>query len=291
VNEYLSDVMTSSKAAIQAVVQSARRTFSRKFQNFVLNSEEFSASLNELKTLLDGLRACDVGLDKSHALKSTAPSATAPVTYIKIHEDQDVSIGIFVVKGGQKIPLHNHPKMHGLLKVIYGKVDVSVFSKLKPHQIRQLDIPQVLRDKSHLIDQGFVFPSYREAFKSISEEHEALLLTPDDNNYHEICTVGEGHAAFFDILAPPYHTEVHEDQNEDLRECHFFSEISLPPNNNILIGLSNTDQNNSRQQPILHKRPPPHSVTPVWLRRVKSPDDYFCDTEPYLGPIIHAADD
>ena len=116
-NEYLFVVMTSSKAAIQAVVQSARRTFSRKFQNFVLNSEEFSASLNELKTLLDGLRACDVGLDKSHALKSTAPSATAPVTYIKIHEDQDVSIGIFVVKGGQKIPLHNHPKMHGLLKV------------------------------------------------------------------------------------------------------------------------------------------------------------------------------
>ena len=116
----------------------------------------------------------------------------------------------------------------------------------------------------------------------------------DDNNYHEICTVGEGHAAFFDILAPPYHTEVHEDEIEDLRECHFFSEISLPPNNNILI-LSNTDQNNSRQQPIPipnnQKRPPPHSVTPVWLRRVKSPEDYFCDTEPYLGPIIHAADD
>ena len=113
----VNDIMSSSKAAIQAVVQSARRTFSRKFQKFVLNSEEFSASLNELKTLLDGLRACDVGLDKSHALKSTAPSTTAPVTYIKIHEDQDVSIGIFVVKGGQKIPLHNHPKMHGLLKV------------------------------------------------------------------------------------------------------------------------------------------------------------------------------
>ena len=96
--------------------------------------------------------------------------------------------------------------------------------------------------------------------------------------------MGEGHAAFFDILAPPYHTEVHEDEVEDLRECHFFSEISLPPNNNILI-LSNTDQNNSRQQPIPipnnHKRPPPHSVTPVWLRRVKSPEDYFCDTEPY----------
>ena len=109
--------------------------------------------------------------------------------------------------------------------------------------------------------------------------------------------MGEGHAAFFDILAPPYHTEVHEDQKEDLRECHFFSEISLPPNNNILILSNNqTGENNiSSQQPAIqqhNKRPhPPYSVTPVWLRRVKSPEDYFCDTEPYLGPIIHAADD
>ena len=111
------DIMSNSKSIIQAVVQSARHTFSRKFHNFVLNPEEFSASLSELKTLLDGLRGNDVGLDKSRILKSTPPNLAAPVTYIKIHEDQDVSIGIFVVKGGQKIPLHNHPKMHGLLKV------------------------------------------------------------------------------------------------------------------------------------------------------------------------------
>ena len=107
---------SSSKSAIQAVVQCARRTFSRKFHKFVLNSEEFSSSLNDLKILLNGLRAKDVGLDASPALKSRELTQ-APVTYIKIHEDHDVSIGIFVVKGGQKIPLHNHPKMHGLLKV------------------------------------------------------------------------------------------------------------------------------------------------------------------------------
>ena len=77
-------------------------------------------------------------------------------------------------------------------QVIYGNVDISVFSKLKPHQIQQLDIPQVLRDKSHLIDQGFVFPSYREAFKSINDEHEALLLTPGKlaiKNYENIFVV------------------------------------------------------------------------------------------------------
>ena len=139
--EYLADIMSSSKAAIQAVVQTARRTFSRKFQNFVLNPEEFSASLNELKKLLDGLRACDVGLDKSHALKSSVPSM-APVTYIKIHEDQDVSIGIFLVKGGQKIPLHNHPKMHGLLKVSkFVKFFYVPFEKIC--QIRQVSLSTI----------------------------------------------------------------------------------------------------------------------------------------------------
>ena len=109
----VTDAMSS---AIQKVVQSARRTFSRKFERFVLDSDDFASSLCELKTLLDGLRAKDVGLEVSQAIKSTGPNI-APVTYIKIHEDQDVSIGIFVVKEGQKIPLHNHPKMHGLLKV------------------------------------------------------------------------------------------------------------------------------------------------------------------------------
>ena len=90
-----------SSSAIQKVVQSARRTFSRKFERFVLDSDDFASSLCELKTALDGLRAKDVGLEVSQAIRSIGPNI-APVTYIKIHEDQDVSIGIFVVKEGQK---------------------------------------------------------------------------------------------------------------------------------------------------------------------------------------------
>ena len=49
---------------------------------------------------------------------------------------------------------------------------------MKTHQIEQLDIPQVLKDKGHLIDQGFVFPSFRETYKSIGDESGALVLTP-----------------------------------------------------------------------------------------------------------------
>lgn len=204
-------VRKSSLSLIQAVLCSAKRTFARSgskssgsslFQrnqgssSFALSAEDFKASLAELKALLDQLRACDVGLEGSKALlPKSSPSSSAsssssslgsthdacsaaPVTYIKIHEDQDVSIGIFVVKAGSQIPLHNHPKMHGMLKVLYGTVDVSIYSKVKPGNHSHLDIPQVLVDKTHLIDQGFVFPTHKTLLKSVTDQHEALVLSP-----------------------------------------------------------------------------------------------------------------
>ena len=96
-----------------------------------------------------------------------------------------------------------------------------------------------------------------------------ILILSDLKNYHEIRNVGDGHAAFFDILAPPYLMRGDEEslnlEEEELRECHFFSEINHFNNN-------------------IHPDDKPF----VWLRRVKSPDDYYCDTELYLGPQIHS---
>ena len=128
--------MSSSPNLIQSVVQAARKTFARScYHQYLLNSDEFLASFKDLKALLDGLRASDVGLDRSSVIQKSDPTQSspeaAPVTYIKIHEDRDVSIGIFVVKAGSRIPLHNHPKMHGLLKVS---------QILKILQILQIDV-------------------------------------------------------------------------------------------------------------------------------------------------------
>ena len=96
-----------------------------------------------------------------------------------------------------------------------------------------------------------------------------ILILSELKNYHEIRNVGDGHAAFFDILAPPYLMRGDEEslnlEEEELRECHFFSEINHFNNN-------------------IHPDDKPF----VWLRRVKSPDDYYCDTELYLGPQIHS---
>ena len=78
---------------------------------------------------------------------------------------------------------------------------------------------------------------------------DCYLIFTDEKNFHEILTVGDKPAAFFDILAPPYHTETEEDE---IRECYFFSELNVGSSNNNI-----------------------HSDSPImWLRRIKCPNDY-----------------
>ena len=189
--------MSSSSHLAQAVFKAAKRTFARRplqpksswpfgsrrhpKYKFELSPEEQKASLKDLKILLDSLRAQDVGLELSESLDAKAAAfGPPPVTYIQIHEDRDVSMGIFIVKSGCKIPLHNHPMMHGLLKVLCGTVDISVYSKIKHAAGSGLEIPQILKqpDETYLIDQGFVVPTEKQRLKSIDAEYNAILLNP-----------------------------------------------------------------------------------------------------------------
>ena len=98
----------------------------------------------------------------------------------------------------------------------------------------------------------------------------------DEDNYHEIQSVGDGPAAFFDILAPPYHTsEFDEDQDDghEPRDCHFFTE-----HKEITISNNSNNTNNN-----IHSEKVPNIL---WLRRIPCPNDYTCSEEPYCGPRL-----
>ncbi|XP_071528075.1 regucalcin-like isoform X2 [Panulirus ornatus] len=47
---------------------------------------------------------------------------------MQIYEDNDVTICIFILKRGVRLPLHDHPGMYGLLKVVHGCVSVQSYS-------------------------------------------------------------------------------------------------------------------------------------------------------------------
>uniref|UniRef100_H3DMW0 2-aminoethanethiol (cysteamine) dioxygenase b n=1 Tax=Tetraodon nigroviridis TaxID=99883 RepID=H3DMW0_TETNG len=145
---------------------------------------------NKLRSLMTEVRAADLKLVPRGA-DSCCPGAHAPayvrgvppVTYMHICETHHFSMGVFLLKTGASIPLHDHPGMHGMLKVMYGKVRITCFDRADP----------VLRSSGEYTD-----------------ESGPCVLSPDRDNLHQIDAV-DGPTAFLDILAPPYDPDVGRD--------------------------------------------------------------------------------
>ena len=123
-------MMNSQECIINQVCQMALKTFARSKSDsnpklhFNSTSEEFKSNLHQLKQIVNNLKYCDLGLEKSKSIIDPE-NQEAPVTYINVFAHRDVvSIGMFIVKSGSRIPLHNHSNMHGLLKIVYGTVDI-----------------------------------------------------------------------------------------------------------------------------------------------------------------------
>ncbi|XP_068183146.1 2-aminoethanethiol (cysteamine) dioxygenase b [Antennarius striatus] len=126
-----------------------------------------------------------------------------PVTYMHICETDHFSMGVFLLKSGASIPLHDHPGMHGLLKVLYGKVRISCFDRLE----RPAGSP-------HQASAAALRRSVVRSTGEYTEDSGACVLYPDRDNLHQIDAV-DGPTAFLDILAPPY-------DPDDGRDCHYY---------------------------------------------------------------------
>ncbi|XP_974899.2 2-aminoethanethiol dioxygenase [Tribolium castaneum] len=174
------------------------------------NKELFFQNMEILKALLDKTTAEDVNLHPQFMTEALWQRPNkAPVTYIDIYEDYNLTIGIFILKPDMKLPLHNHPQMHGLIKVVGGKLKVTSYS-LNTEKTRQVD---------GKAPPGSKFLTAEKCAENLLETHsECCVLEPEVRNLHEIESVG-GPAAFIDILAPPYETVI---PGNGARKCSYF---------------------------------------------------------------------
>ncbi|KAK7446623.1 hypothetical protein BaRGS_00040255 [Batillaria attramentaria] len=235
-------------APIQQLARLASRTFSR------LNTSEGVQpdKISQLKSALGEITAADVNFDANFIKQrdsALASRARAPVTYIHLWEDDTFSMGIFVVKGGGRLPLHDHPGMFGLIKVIHGTLKIISLSEVEgvpvPDDVNmQVKRWQKPRLKSVTVDREGI----------VSSGDGCCQLTPSRGNFHEITAVSDV-AAFVDILAPPYN------KSQD-RDCHYYSEV-----------LKNSASASARNV--------------KWLIPVPQPLDFWCDTVDYTGPHIN----
>uniref|UniRef100_A0A672H3L3 2-aminoethanethiol (cysteamine) dioxygenase a n=1 Tax=Salarias fasciatus TaxID=181472 RepID=A0A672H3L3_SALFA len=208
----------SKTPLIQKIAHQARLSF-RGLRAPPGQDQAVADRLAQLISLVTAIRAADLKV----APPTSEPSAAAaglqgppgpqgpPVTYMHICETEVFSMGVFLLRGGASIPLHDHPGMNGMLKVLYGTVSVHCFDKLEGGPS---PAPPLFRPPLAPADTASVWRAARRSVTQYSETSGPCLLSPARDNLHRIDAV-DGPAAFLDILAPPYNPD-------DGRDCHYY---------------------------------------------------------------------
>lgn len=123
----------------------------------------------------------------------------SPIKYLHIYEDEEVSLGIFCLPKGACIPLHNHPGMTVLSRVLVGELHVLSFDWAPedadaapgPGRAARRVLNRVLR----------------------AGDMPAMLLPESNGNIHQFMAVSD--CAVLDLLTPPY------DMDEG-RDCTYY---------------------------------------------------------------------
>jgi len=192
-------------------VQCAIKTFKRVTRGNVSISDEF---LKPLQTLVDEIQFCDVHLPARLFSNSDQSEASSnQVEYFSVYEDEIVTVGVFIIRSGAKIPLHDHPDMTGIIKVLHGKLEINSY-----------DVINFNLDPSNDSDSNY-YTKPLTARKNppliLSASDKCSLLTPIKSNIHEVKCIN-GPAAFLDVLSPPYDSD---SGDKVPRSCHYFKEI------------------------------------------------------------------
>ena len=188
--------MQSSR--ISTLIKQAKQTFS----SLVLSSsDDQNEKINSLKRSMNKITKCDVNftlfdnIAEHHSFNpidrlnlETFLNSNAPVFYMKLYEDELLSVGIFIIKSHHRIPLHDHPHMFGLIKVLDGQGHLNAYNV------------QFEKTKDELICS-------KHTSATISAQSETAVLYPNESNIHEIYAINNDHCAFLDILSPPYSNE------------------------------------------------------------------------------------
>ena len=192
--------MAALTNALQALGARAKQTVMRQpnavkaLHNAVRDAVEDQASEltkpgPQIDALLNAMSAVDAA-----ALGIDDVQRPGACTYLGIVENEEYAIAAFLLKQGAKIPLHDHPNMTVLSRVVCGSLQVTSF------------------------DVGADGKARRSSSIMTSADGPAALF-PCVNNVHEF-RAGAGGAVVLDVIVPPY--------DEDAgRACHYFEAAAI----------------------------------------------------------------
>ncbi|XP_068610735.1 2-aminoethanethiol dioxygenase-like [Brachionichthys hirsutus] len=251
---------------IQDIAQTAFSTFKGFRASSGASSGGGGHVAAELRALVTAVRAADLNIAPRNPPRSSGAAALErpPVTYMHICETEVFSMGVFLMTSGASMPLHDHPGMNGMLKVLYGKVRISSYDQLEEN----LSTPPQFKPPLAPPQTSFLRRSVLRSVAEYSEHCGPCLLTPVQDNFHQIAAV-EGPAAFLDILAPPY-------DPDDGRDCHYYRVLQIAAEEGGAGGKSIKEHQGEKKE----------KTAVTWLLEVPQPEDFWCGGEPYPGPAV-----
>ncbi|PHT47753.1 Plant cysteine oxidase 3 [Capsicum baccatum] len=247
-----------SPCSIQALYDLCKLTFTPS-----ATSPPSSQAIHKLYSLLDTIGPKDVGLkdesledERGHGLfgfsaLNRVDRWAQPITYVDIHEGQHFTMCMFCFPTSAVIPLHDHPGMTVLSKVLYGSLHVKAYDWVEPACIR----------KSEHVGHPTVRLARLAVDKVVTAPHGTSVLYPKSGgNLH--CFTAITPCAVLDILAPPYLEAAG-------RRCTYYRDYpySSFAHGDEIVG-------NGEEQDY------------AWLAVVDTPEDLYMRPGRYMGPAI-----
>lgn len=163
---------------VQEAVNTAYNLFGK--QSTKVSEDSLQLMVNKI----DQLSSEELGCKKEHIKHF-------PHIFTKLIENDQFQFSIFYIKKGYQLPLHDHPDMHGIIKVLFGQI------RIHSYTATNID-SEVIRAPN----EKYTVLCERADDCVLCSDDKPLSLTPYMNNIHEV--IADTDTAFFDCLLPPY---------------------------------------------------------------------------------------